>query len=110
MRDTFNFMVAQANSEKEITPQSVITHLGLSARIYDVTVPSQSVEFSDDSRSTIFYREAIKKEHVCPICSGLLDVTKSVSYDHKVRRRENGLGTPENGQMVHPYCNTAVRN
>ncbi len=110
MRDMFNFMVTTANAGQDITPQGLVTHLTLSARIYDVTVPSRSVEFTDDTKSTIFYREAIKREHHCPICSGLLDITKSVSYDHVLSRRELGLGTVENGQMVHPYCNTAVKN
>jgi hypothetical protein len=64
MRDMFNFMVEQANDGEELTPQSVITHLGLSARVYDVTVIPRSVEFSDDSKSAIFYREAIKREHL----------------------------------------------
>jgi hypothetical protein len=110
MRDMFNFMVTTANAGQEITPQALITHLALSARIYDVIAPSRSVAFTDDTKSTIFYREAIKREHHCPICGGLLDITKSVSYDHVTPRRESGLGTVENGQMVHPYCNTAVKN
>jgi hypothetical protein len=42
----------------------------------------------------------------CPICGGLLDVEKSVSYDHIRPIREGGLGVAENGQMVHPYCNS----
>ncbi len=109
MRDMFNFMVSAANNGQDITPQGLIGHLALNARIYDVTVPSRSVEFSDDTKSTIYYREAIKRENHCPICGGLLDVSKSVSYDHITPRRAAGLGTVENGQMVHPYCNTAVK-
>lgn len=110
MRDMFNFMVTTANAGQDITPQGLITHLALSARIYDVAVPSRSVDFTDDTKSMIFYRDAIKREHVCPVCSGLVDITKSVSFDHMTPRRAHGLGTVENGQMVHPYCNTAVKN
>jgi hypothetical protein len=110
MRDMFNYMVKQANDGNDLTPQSVISHLGLNARIYDVTTSPRSAEFSDDSKSVIFYRDAIRREHVCPVCEGLLDITKSVSYDHITRRRDDGLGNPENGQMVHPYCNTGIRN
>ena len=54
MRDMFNFMVATANAEQTITPQGLVTHLALSARIYDVVVPSRSIEFTDDTKSTFF--------------------------------------------------------
>ena len=110
MKDMFNFLVTQTHNGTDITPLDVIKHLGLSTRIYDTSVSNTSADFTDDSKSAIYYRNAIQREHVCPICEGLLDVSKSVSYDHIVRKRDDGLGTPENGQMVHPYCNSAVRS
>ncbi len=110
MRDMFNFLVGEVGSGRELNPQSLVTHLGLTARIYDVTLHPTSQDFSEDTRSMIFYREAIKKEHVCSICDGLIDVGKSVSYDHIVPKRDGGIGLPGNGQMVHPYCNTGVKN
>ena len=52
------------------------------------------------------YVTAIK----CPICNGYLDPEKSVSYDHVVRRREEGTGDEENCQLTHPYCNQSIKN
>jgi hypothetical protein len=109
MRDMFNHLVAETNKGTKLTPAEVFSHIGLSGRIYDMTVTKSTVAFDDDTKSQIFYREAIKKAHRCPICSGLLDPNKSVSYDHKTPVREGGLGSAENGQMVHPYCNTGIK-
>jgi len=57
----------------------------------------------------IFVREAIKCGLKCPICGGLLDPAKSVTYDHKNRVRDGGCGEPNNVQMAHPYCNSAMK-
>ena len=46
----------------------------------------------------------------CPICGGMLDPKKSVSYDHIERIREGGAGDIENVQMSHPFCNTGYKN
>lgn len=109
MRDLFNFLVSTANGGAIAKPEAMISYLGLTSKIYEVTSPTRGTAFSDDTKSQIFYRTAIKRAIVCPICSGLLDVEKSVSYDHDTPVRDGGLGTAENGQIVHPYCNTAMK-
>ena len=109
MRDLFAFLVSQTIAGKSLVPEDVIGHLGLSVRTYDVTVNTRSSTFSDDTKSKIYYREAIKSALKCPVCDGLLDPGKSVSYDHKTRVRNCGLGSEQNGQMAHPYCNTGVK-
>jgi hypothetical protein len=43
----------------------------------------------------------------CPICKGLLDPGKSVSYDHKKPKREQGTGDRDNVEPAHPYCNNS---
>ena len=110
MRDLFDYLVREANKGIVLDVTVAISHIGLSGRIFDVTATKRAVAFDDDTKSQIFYREAIQRAHACPICGGLLDHTKSVSYDHKTPVREGGLGSAENGQMVHPYCNTAMKN
>lgn len=110
MRELFDYLAKTASENKDLNPEDVFKQIGVSGRVYDLTVNQHGVMFSDDTKSQIFYRKAIESAQECPLCGGLLDVSKSVSYDHKVPRREGGLGTPENGQMVHPYCNTAMKN
>jgi hypothetical protein len=110
MRDMFNYLAANGSNDGPIAPEQVMSHLGITGRTYDVTTTTRGVAFTDETKSQIYYREAIAKAHTCPICGGLLDISKSVSYDHVTRIRDGGLGTAENGQMVHPYCNTGMKN
>ena len=65
---------------------------------------------SDDTKTFVYVKQAIENALRCPICDGLLDPGKSVSYDHKVRLREGGTGSQSNVQMAHPYCNTGYKN
>jgi Protein of unknown function DUF262/HNH endonuclease len=109
MRDMFDYLVAQGVIGKKPEAATVFTHIGLTGKIYDLTAMQRGVVFSDDTKSQIYYRQAIEKAQTCPICAGLLDTAKSVSYDHITPIREGGLGTAENGQMVHPYCNSAMK-
>lgn len=110
MKEMLARLVEQYSCGNAPTAQEIFSHLGLSGKIYDITSSQRSTEFSDDTKSQIFYRRAIEKAEKCPVCGGLLDITKSVSYDHIVPIRDGGLGSVENGQMVHPYCNTGMKN
>ena len=109
LRDLFKFVVANAEKDEIVTPESVIEHLGLRGRIIDVVSAKTSPRFSDETKSTIFISKALEKALVCPICNGKLDPKKSVSYDHVTPVRNGGLGTVENGALVHPYCNSAIK-
>lgn len=109
MREMFRYLVDEGSAGRTPDAAAVFQHLGLSGRIYDVSTTPRTVAFSDDTKSQIFYRQAIESALRCPICHGLLDTSKSVSYDHKIPVRDAGLGTAENGQMVHPYCNSAMK-
>ena len=106
MRDMFRYLVDECSNERMPETQAVLEHIGLSGKIFDLTATPRAVRFSDDTKSQIYYRQAIDTAQKCPICKGLLDVSKSVSYDHITPVRDGGLGTAENGQMVHPYCNS----
>lgn len=110
MRDMLSFLVTESLAHKKLDAASVFRHIGLSGKIYDLTTMQRPVQFTDDVKSEIFLRDGLDKVHICPICGGLLDIGKSVSYDHITPVREGGLGTAENGQMVHPYCNSAMKN
>ena len=79
----------------------------ISANTIDVNITNSS--FSTSSKSEIFIMEAYKSAPRCAICGGILH-THSISIDHITRVREGGLGTPDNGQLTHPYCNTGVKN
>ena len=110
LRDLLAFVVSESESKRDITPESVIGHLGLHGRIIDVVSAKTSSSFSNDTKSKIFISKALENTIECPICGGKLDPRKSVSYDHVVRVRDGGLGEASNGQLVHPYCNSGIKN
>jgi hypothetical protein len=110
MRDLLAFVIEEAVAGRVVTAETAITHLGLRGRIIDVVSNTRNPHFSDDAKAAIFVSKALEAALECPICRGKLDPAKSVSYDHIVRVRDGGAGSVENGALVHPYCNTAVKN
>ncbi|OGO21713.1 MAG: hypothetical protein A2Z28_01635 [Chloroflexi bacterium RBG_16_51_9] len=65
-------------------------------------------DFSTETKSTVYLREAIDKSLRCTICNARLHF-KSISFDHKDRKEDGGLGIPDNAQLTHPYCNTGYK-
>jgi hypothetical protein len=64
--------------------------------------------FSTDTKSATYLRETINKSPRCAICNARLHF-KSITFDHKDRKQDGGLGTPDNAQLTHPYCNTGYK-
>ena len=109
MRDLFSFLVGTGKAGVNPSVEDAISHLGLRGRIVDVNAKTTTTSISDDTKSMVYVRQAIKAALVCPICKGLLDPSKSVHFDHKIAVRDGGTGDQENAQMVHPYCNTGYK-
>ena len=109
MRDLFVYLVTESEAGRDVKVESLIAHLGLRGRIIDVEQIKTNPKFSDDTKSVIFITKALDAALSCPLCDGKLDPSKSVSYDHRHRVREGGLGEVNNGDLVHPYCNS-IRN
>lgn len=77
-----------------------------------VTEKSDSVatsNFSDETKSSIFITEALDKSLRCKICNARIHIN-SISIDHKIRKKDGGLGSVDNAQLTHPYCNTTIKN
>ena len=64
--------------------------------------------FTRETKNAIFLREALAKAPTCAICGARLHF-KAISTDHISRREDGGLGSPDNGQLTHPYCNTGFK-
>lgn len=109
LRSLFGYLIDSFDRNVSVTPEMAIAHLGLRGRIFDVAGTQTGVTITDETKSMVFVRDAIRTAMRCPICEGLLDSKKSVSYDHKIRVREGGNGDCDNVQMVHPFCNTGVK-
>lgn len=66
-------------------------------------------DFSDETKSSVFITEALDKALRCKICGARIHMN-SISFDHIQRKQDGGLGTSENAQLTHPYCNSAIKN
>ena len=73
------------------------------------TLPLTDQDFSREVKSRIFLSQALSGAPTCTICRGYLHVN-SITTDHIERKREGGTGSPENGQLAHPYCNSTYKH
>ena len=94
----------------ELVDQDIVTISGLDGKLIVGGVGPTSKEFSDDTKSKVFLASALLNALTCPICHGLLDAAKSATYDHVRDKELGGIGDSENCQIVHPYCNSAIKN
>jgi hypothetical protein len=65
--------------------------------------------FSRDVKSMAFIRDALEVGLRCNICKARIH-NKSITFDHKIRKADGGIGDVENAQLSHPYCNTTYKN
>lgn len=94
----------QLQAELLSTPKYQKLRLGFSDESDVVTT-----EFTTGNKSEVFIRQSLKNAPCCAICGGYLHL-HSISIDHVQRKREGGTGSPSNGQLTHPYCNTGIKN
>ena len=99
-----------ANPAVTITDEQIVTLAGLTGKIITGAASEAGQKFSEDTKSAVFIKAALKSAMCCPICNGYLDPEKSVSYDHVSEKAIGGKGNEENCQLTHPYCNQAVKN
>lgn len=109
IKELIEFLVSEMSDGRDVSVEQAMTKIGAKARIFDITTTQTSQAFSDDTKSSIFLKKSLQNALKCPVCGGLLDPAKSVSYDHVVPVREGGVGSAENCELVHPFCNTAVK-
>lgn len=95
--------------DKSVTIEEAIAELGLTGRILDVKMIQTHPVITDDTKTEIYLKQAIPRALICPICGGVLDVNKSMTYDHVERVCEGGSGDVSNVQLAHPYCNTGYK-
>jgi hypothetical protein len=69
----------------------------------------ESKDFSSERKSAIYINETLNAAPKCKICRGYIH-RNSISIDHIIRKQDGGLGTIENGQLTHPFCNTGIKN
>ncbi|WRP06309.1 HNH endonuclease [Rossellomorea aquimaris] len=70
---------------------------------------NEPIRFSSSTKSALFIKESLNQMIRCKICKGHI-TSNSITYDHIVRRRDGGVGSFNNGQLAHPYCNSVFKH
>ena len=73
----FEVPISQASAGVDVTPEAAMSHIGVSGRIFDVNTGEAASHVSDDTKSTVFMRDAITTALKCPECGGLLHIQQS---------------------------------
>lgn len=107
--DLINFLSAEPLDDENLLDKKILGALGLKGNAGDLKIIDAPRGFSDDTKSAIYLRTALKNAPRCNICNGYLHVIKSASYDHVQPVSGGGAGSIENGQLTHPYCNTGIK-
>jgi len=109
VRDLLELLVNELQHNKTLKIEDAIKSLGIRGRILDANFAQTSPHISDETKSMVYVRQAVTNALRCPVCGGILDPNKSVSYDHIAPVRSGGTGDHTNVQLAHPYCNTGYK-
>lgn len=107
LENLINDLISGVN---DITDETIVNYGGFTGKVLDGVQNIQSSDFSDDVKSEAFINAALKGCIKCDICSGYIDASKSISYDHDERKRDGGIGSLDNCRLTHPYCNQSIKN
>ena len=106
----FNELVESYTNGDEVDAEKLLNFLGLQGKLVAIELEGKAQNFTKEDKSAIYLQQSLESAFTCPICDGLVDANKSLSYDHIKRRSEGGSGDADNGQITHPYCNSAIKN
>jgi len=100
--------------QKGVDENEVISQLIKTSKFNYLTLTVEQNEittnkFSTERKSAVYIKEALSNAPKCKLCGGYIH-RNSISIDHIDRKQDGGLGTIENGQITHPYCNTTLKN
>lgn len=107
--EMFSYLVDACRSDGRVSPLKLLEHLGIGGTVYELDVARRGKEFSDEVKSQTYVSKALAQALKCPQCGGLISPLHSLSYDHTVRVQDGGMGTAENCDLMHPFCNTAIK-
>lgn len=102
-------IIKELKSGNEVTPAKIVQIAKLEGKIVLGSTVAEKQDFSESVKSQTFISKALKSNIKCPICNGYLDPEKSISYDHIVRKEDEGMGNSDNLQLTHPFCNQTMK-
>lgn len=111
LQNMFSQLIEKLNIDDAVSTEELLSYLKLKGKVLASDLEgSPKTAFSNETKSSIYLKTSLDSAIKCPVCNGLIDTTKSVSYDHKKRVQDGGTGNSDNVQLTHPYCNSAIKN
>jgi hypothetical protein len=108
--EMFSYLVEASKRDAPLSVEGVLKNIGVSTTVYDVSLSRSGKAFSDSAKAQTYVARAIGSALRCPQCGGLLSPIHSSSYDHIIAVRDGGEGNADNCEIMHPFCNTAMKN
>jgi hypothetical protein len=65
-------------------------------------------DFNTETKSAVFFKTALENPLRCKICDCLIH-KNTMTVDHIKEKKDGGLGTIDNAQLLHPYCNSTYK-
>ncbi|WP_368861215.1 HNH endonuclease signature motif containing protein [Frankia sp. AgB32] len=64
--------------------------------------------YTTQTKNLVALNEILASASTCNIC-GARGILRSMTVDHKIRKQDGGLASPQNAQFTHPYCNSGYK-
>jgi hypothetical protein len=66
-------------------------------------------DFSTERKSAVFLKKALDQALRCAVCGARLHRV-SMTVDHAIDKKDGGLGSEDNANLTHPYCNSTYKD
>lgn len=93
----------------DVSDVDLVELAGMVGKVVVGRTRTSGSEFSEEAKSAVFITQKLQGEVRCALCGGYIHAERSISYDHRLRRREGGTGDQDNLQLTHPVCNQGVK-
>lgn len=92
--DSINDSTNLESIAKSITTSEAFSYLNIEDTGWGTPTTNK---FSKDTKSATYIRDALKNPIMCEECKGLIH-KNSITFDHKIRKENGGLGNVDNAQ------------
>lgn len=65
--------------------------------------------FTQGAKNVKLMNDVLERAFVCSLCGARID-KKSMHLDHIVEKSAGGIATLDNGQWLHPYCDSTAKS
>jgi hypothetical protein len=111
IRDYYRFIlerIAAGRSESEIE-EDLRAHDKYQSLVKERPTPSKiAKKFSQEAKNAKLLTDVLNSAFICNVCKARID-KKSMHLDHIVEKSQGGAADIDNGQWLHPYCDSTAK-